>query len=124
MGRAPCGSSCPGRRFAEILTITVGLLRRYGAAEPNVVQALLRLLATCAELAIEDPRRWSAIEEQARLLVADAERTIGQSDDLATVHAQADNVNRVLNDRQAGRVPRWIVRPPDRRFGSGARPRS
>ena len=111
----------PGRRFTEILTITVGLIRRYGAGEPNVVQALLRLLATCAELAIEDPHRWSDIEEQARLLVADAERMIAQTDDLATVHAQADNVNRVLSDRRAGRASQ--LERPAAGPSSGARAR-
>jgi uncharacterized membrane protein len=92
----------PGRRFAEILGITLGLLRRYGAAEPNVVQALLRLLATCAALAIDDPRRWAAIEREAQLLVADAERSVAQPEDLATVHLQALNVARVLSERRAG----------------------
>jgi uncharacterized membrane protein len=93
----------PGRRFAEILSITLGLIRRYGAAEPNVAQALLRLLATCAVLAIDDPRRWAAIEGEAHLLVAEAERTVAQPEDLATVHVHALNVARVLGERRAGR---------------------
>jgi uncharacterized membrane protein len=93
----------PGRRFAELLGITVGLIRRYGAAEPTVVQALLRLLATCAVLAIEDPGRWSDIEKQAKLLVADAERAVVQPEDVASVHAQAEIVQRVLSDRRAAR---------------------
>jgi uncharacterized membrane protein len=104
----------PGRRFAEILSITVGLIRRYGAAEPNVVQALLRLLATCATLAIEDPRRWADIEEQADLLVADAERAVAQPEDLATVHADAENFAHVLSARRGGaprRADRSRTRP-------------
>jgi uncharacterized membrane protein len=111
----------PGRRFVEILTITVGLIRRYGAAEPNVVQALLRLLGTCAALAIEDPRRWADVEKQARLLVADAERLIGQPEDLVVVHAQADSVDRVLSDRRAGRPTRADQHPaaPGSRVGGG-----
>lgn len=92
----------PGRRFAEILSITLGLIRRYGAAEPNVVQALLRLLAICATLAIEDPRRWADIETEAHLLVAAAERAVAQPEDLATVYVQAQNVARVLSERRAG----------------------
>jgi uncharacterized membrane protein len=111
----------PGRRFVEILTITVGLIRRYGASEPNVVQALLRLLGTCAALAIEDPRRWADVEKQARLLVADAERLIGQPEDLVVVHAQADSVDRVLRDRRAGRPTRGDQLPaaPGSRVGGG-----
>ncbi|HLM03604.1 MAG TPA: DUF2254 domain-containing protein [Blastococcus sp.] len=91
----------PGRRFAEILTITVGLIRRYGAAEPNVVSALLRLLAICAVLAIEDPGRWSDIERQAQLLVTDAESAVRQAADLAPVYAHAEALDRVLRDRRA-----------------------
>jgi uncharacterized membrane protein len=93
----------PGRRFAELLSITVGLIRRSGAAEPNVVQALLRLLTTCTALAIEDPRRWTDIEHEATVLVEDAERTVRRVDDLATVHAQAEALALVLRDRRAGR---------------------
>src|SRR4051794_8016786 len=96
----------PGRRFAEILSITVGLIRRYGAAEPNVVQALLRLLATCAALATEDPRRWADIEGQADLLVADAERAVAQPEDLVTVHAQAEDLAQVLSARRGGPAQR------------------
>jgi uncharacterized membrane protein len=109
VGRDPGGTVrliVPGRRFAEILGITVGLIRRYGAGEPTVVQALLRLLATCATLAIDDPRRWADIEEQAHLLVADAERAIAQPEDLAAVHAQAESLARVLSARRDGRAPR------------------
>jgi uncharacterized membrane protein len=96
----------PGRRFGEILTITVGLIRRYGSGEPNVVQALLRLLATCAALAIEDPRRWSDIEQEGVLVVADAERTVGQAEDLAAVREYARNLDRVLAERRSGGMAR------------------
>jgi len=93
----------PGRRFAEILSITLGLVRRYGAAEPNVVQAMLRLLATCAALSVEDAGRWSAIEKEATLLVSDAQRLVGQPADLDAVHVAAANVDRVLRERRASR---------------------
>jgi uncharacterized membrane protein len=95
----------PGRRFAEILTITVGLIRRYGAGEPNVMQALLRLLTICAVLSVDDPRRWADIEKQTALLVADAERRVPQPEDLATVHAQAGEVRRALDERRASVRP-------------------
>jgi len=61
----------------------------------------MRLLATCAVLAIEDPRRWADIEHEARLLMADAERAVRQIDDLAPVRAHADSLDRVLHDRRA-----------------------
>jgi uncharacterized membrane protein len=93
----------PGRRFAEILSITVGLVRRYGAAEPSVVQALLRLLTTCAVRVGHDPGRWNAIEEQARLVVADAERSEPNPADLAAVRAWAADVAAVLAGLRSGR---------------------
>lgn len=93
----------PGRRFGEILTITVGLIRRYGAREPNVAQALMRLLATCAALSIEDPDRWAEIETQARLLLADCERAVDRTEDLESVQAQAQHLDEVLRERRAGR---------------------
>jgi Predicted membrane protein (DUF2254) len=36
----------PARSFAEHLALGIGLIRRYGAKEPTVIQALLRLLGT------------------------------------------------------------------------------
>lgn len=90
----------PGRRFGEILSITVGLIRRYGASEPNVAQALMRLLVTCATLSTEDPRRWAEIETQARLLVADCERTVARTEDLESVRAQARSLQEVLRGRR------------------------
>jgi uncharacterized membrane protein len=95
----------PGRRFSEHLALGVGLLRRYGAGEPTVVEALLRLLDSCAAVVLDDPARWEAIEQQARLLVADAERAVDQADDLAPVHAQAAAVGATLAARRAHRQP-------------------
>src|SRR4051794_2477247 len=95
----------PGRRFSEHLALGVGLLRRYGAGEPTVVEALLRLLDFCSAVVLDDPARWEAIEQQARLLVADAERAVDQADDLAPVHAQAATVGATLAARRAHRQP-------------------
>jgi uncharacterized membrane protein len=41
----------PGRRFGEYLATICGLIRRYGAGEPTVAHALLRLLGNCAAVA-------------------------------------------------------------------------
>jgi Predicted membrane protein (DUF2254) len=43
----------PGRRFGEYLAVMCGLIRRYGAGEPTVAHALLRLLGSCAAVAAE-----------------------------------------------------------------------
>ena len=82
----------PGRRFGDYLAVMCGLIRRYGASEPTVAHALLRLLSSCAAVAADDPERCAAIEEQARIIVADAEREVPQPADLAFTHAEAQSV--------------------------------
>jgi len=82
----------PARRFGDYLAVMCGLIRRYGASEPTVANALLRLLGSCAAVAGDDPERRAAIEEQARIIVADAEREVAQPADLALTHAEAQSV--------------------------------
>jgi uncharacterized membrane protein len=64
-----------------------GLIRRYGAGEPTVAHALLRLLGNCAAVAGDDPGHRAAIAEQARIIVSDAEREVAQPADLDFAHA-------------------------------------
>ncbi|MGN6172349.1 MAG: DUF2254 domain-containing protein, partial [Streptosporangiaceae bacterium] len=91
----------PGRRFPEYLATMCGLIRRYGTREPTVAHALLRLLGNCAAVAGDDPERSTAIEEQARIVIADAEREIAQPADLALTHAEAEALHQVV----AARLP-------------------
>src|SRR6185369_13591734 len=86
----------PARRFGDYLAVMCGLIRRYGAAEPTVANALLRLLGNCAAVAADDPERRAAIEEQARIIVSDAEREVAQPADLGVVHAEAEPVLRAV----------------------------
>ena len=87
----PATVTVPGRSFAEHLAWGLGLIRRYGAGEPTVAHALLHLLSTTLT-ATNPPERWAAIEEQARLVVTDAERAVVQPADLALVHTEADGL--------------------------------
>jgi uncharacterized membrane protein len=82
----------PGRRFGEYLAVLCGMIRRYGAAEPIVCLALLRLLSSCAALIGDDPARRAAIEKQVALIVLDAERKIGQPEDFLAVRAAAEAI--------------------------------
>jgi uncharacterized membrane protein len=91
----------PGRRFGEYLATMCGLIRRYGSREPTVAHALLRLLGNCAAVAGDDPERRAAIEEQAGIVIADAEREVAQPADLALAHAEAEAVRQLA----AGRRP-------------------
>ncbi len=86
----------PGRRFPDYLAVMCGLIRRYGAREPTVAHALLRLLGNCAAVAGDDPERCAAIEEQASIVIADAEREVAQPADLVLAHAEAEAVRRVV----------------------------
>jgi len=110
----------PGRRFPDYLEVMCGLIRRYGAREPTVAHALLRLLGSCAAVAGDDPERCTAIEEQARIVVADAEREVAQPIDLALAHAEAEAVRQaVAGQRPASRTPGG--RPGGPRTSSGRR---
>jgi uncharacterized membrane protein len=86
----------PGRRFPDYLATMCGLIRRYGSREPTVAHALLRLLGSCAAVAGDDPERSAAIEEQARIVIADAEREVTQPADLALAHAEAETVRQLV----------------------------
>jgi uncharacterized membrane protein len=91
----------PSRSFAEHLALGVGLIRRYGASEPTVVQALLRLLGTVLTVCA-DANRLLAVETQVDLLVAAAARSVPEEADLALVHAEADTVRSDLARRRGG----------------------
>jgi uncharacterized membrane protein len=93
----------PGRRFPEYLAVMCGLIRRYGAREPTVAHALLRLLRSCAAITGDDPERCAAIEEQARIVIADAEREVPQPADLALAHAEAEAVRREVAGHRPSR---------------------
>ncbi|MFI9722012.1 DUF2254 domain-containing protein [Streptomyces sp. NPDC052396] len=69
-----------GPAFADYLDLACGQIRRYGAAEPAVCQALLRLLATAAA-SVTDAHRQAAITYQAELVLADAESRIARPAD-------------------------------------------
>jgi uncharacterized membrane protein len=73
-----------------------GLIRRYGNHEPTVADALLRLLGSCADVAGGNPELCAAIAEQARIIIADAEREIPQPADLASPHSRAESVYRLV----------------------------
>jgi uncharacterized membrane protein len=91
----------PGWRFSQYLAVACGLIRRYGAGEPTVAQAMLRLLSDSAAVVRDDPERFSAIEEQARMVVAEAERGASEPADLAIVRAEAESVGRALAARRS-----------------------
>jgi uncharacterized membrane protein len=106
VARHPGGAAVivPGRRFPEYLAVMCGLIRRYGAHEPTVADALLRLLEACADVAGDDPELSTAIQDQAHIIIADAEREIPQPADLISAHAEAETLRQaVLSHRPTAR---------------------
>jgi uncharacterized membrane protein len=86
----------PGRRFDEHLSLGCGLIRRYGAGEPTVAFAVLRMLATCAELAGDDRAKRAAVAREAELLLDAAERETVVEADLESVRRQGEVVRRAV----------------------------
>ena len=81
-------SSSPAAAYADYLAAAVGPIRRYGAAEPTVVVALLQLMTLSADAARSRRQvRREAIRGEAALLLEDAERRTENPADLRTVHA-------------------------------------
>jgi uncharacterized membrane protein len=91
----------PARTFPEFLAVSVGLIRRYGASEPTVVVALLRLLVVALGAGDAVPEHWTAIEEEANLLVTAAEREVAEPADLDLVHAERAALDHALQARRA-----------------------
>jgi uncharacterized membrane protein len=71
--------------FADFLELACGQVRRYGAAEPAVVHALLDLLAGVGGQ-LHDGQRQEAVRAQVAALAADARRLIASAHDLGRVH--------------------------------------
>lgn len=96
----------PARRFEEYLATMCGLVRRYGAAEPTVDVALLRLLENCASAARDDMERLPHLVDEARLISADAEREVRQEADLRPVRAAEEallrRIERYRREHRAG----------------------
>jgi uncharacterized membrane protein len=68
----------------------------HGAHEPTVADALLRLLEACADVAGDDPELSTAIQDQAHIIIADAEREIPQPADLISAHAEAETLRQAV----------------------------
>ena len=86
----------PRRRFGDYLAGAVGQIRRYGAGEPTVVVALLRLMTMCATTPGLNAARVDAIRGEAALLIEDSERLTANSADLRTVHDAAGRLELAL----------------------------
>ena len=93
-----CGAVAGGMRtptFADDVDLAVSQIRRYGASEPQVADALLRLLQVVGTQTRESQRR-QVLASHARLVLADAERTICQPADLALLQSEGETLLQTL----------------------------
>ena len=86
----------PRRKFAAYLDQACGQIRRSGAREPRVGEALLRLLGHVGSRVGASGRR-EAVAAQIRLVLADAEREVTQERDFDDVRAAAAAALAVLD---------------------------
>jgi uncharacterized membrane protein len=86
----------PHRDLGYLLDLAFGQIRRYGAAEPRVVEALLRVLRSTGRFCVDDAAR-ALVAAQVRLVLADAESAIRQPADLLPVREHAGRVLREVS---------------------------
>lgn len=88
----------PRPGLAEYTNLGCDQIRRYGAAEPAVMEGLLRMLIDVGRLTRTNEER-TAVARQSRLIMEDAERETPQKDDLAKLCELADLVTAALQGR-------------------------
>ena len=76
----------PMRTFEEFLALCCNQIRRYGAADPRVLEALLDLLSKVAS-DTSDLERRAMLAQHVRLVIGAAEGAVRQQEDLATLRA-------------------------------------
>jgi uncharacterized membrane protein len=86
----------PGRDLAYFLELATGQSRRYGASEPRVLRALIRVLRSTGQFCIDDERR-ALVALHVRLVQEAAEQNIAQRADLAPVTDAAEQVLREVS---------------------------
>ena len=89
-----CSVVVPGRGFADYLSTMCGLIRRYGASEPTLSLAMLRLLDNCLSVLPQEHPRRAAVRSEAQLILTDAEREVANPADLVAVRAAAERLSR------------------------------
>lgn len=77
----------PARVFEDYLATMCGPIRRYGASEPTVGMALLRLLHNCAARVPDRSVRRAALVTEADLILVDTERLVGNPADVVQLRA-------------------------------------
>jgi uncharacterized membrane protein len=90
-----------GRDFGYFVDLACGQIRRFGKAEPRVVNALLRNLQDVGRFCTDDDNR-SSVARQVELVLADAEAAVAQPAELVPIREQARAVLLTLGTPSAG----------------------
>ena len=105
LGRHPLGTEAivdldgtvrviiPALSFEDYLELACGQIRRRSAGEPMVSRALVRMLRDVGTVVLTDTRK-ASIAEQLRLVLATAERSVKESEDLDLVRSDAEQALR------------------------------
>ena len=85
--------SIPAPSFEDYLDMACGEIRRRGGSEPVVLRALARMLSDVRTMVVTQDRR-ASIDEQMRLVLATAERSVHEPADLALIREEAERALR------------------------------
>jgi uncharacterized membrane protein len=83
----------PALSFEDYLELACGQIRRRSAGEPMVSRALVRMLRDVGTVVVTDTRK-ASIAEQLRLVLATAERSVKEPEDLDLVRSDAEQALR------------------------------
>jgi uncharacterized membrane protein len=112
--RSPDGTvhvTVRGRDLRYFVDLACGQIRRYGAAEPRVMTALLRVLDNTGR-SCRDAEGRAVVVDQVELVLLDAERATAQPADLRDVRAVATSLLSRLastsDESQSPQTPDWV----------------
>lgn len=94
----------PRREFPDFLDVACGQIRRFGAGEPLIVEALLTTLRDVGTL-LRDGRDRAACRRQIDRIERAAQRRIEEEDDLAHVRAVAATARQAVEGGQYAQEP-------------------
>ncbi|MCX5044125.1 DUF2254 domain-containing protein [Aldersonia sp. NBC_00410] len=98
---AAASVTIPARDFASYLDLACGQIRRFGASEPTIAQALIEMLTTATNaLAADADGRRASIGNELDLVLADAQRCIAQRADLTPVQHDGSALRALLANRR------------------------
>ena len=91
----------PGNTFRDYIYFVCGVLGRYGAGDQTVVNAILRLIRSCAEVLPPGSDRFNPLRHGATGILDDAERSLTRPIDLKSVRRAAESLLAKIDAKSA-----------------------